>query len=455
MKNRILSLMLSLSLLLSTFAGCSSTDTPKDNPDYTPTGTSSDAPETEPDYSWFKMPRETDTLTVYDDPFYYNVLQKAVSIFREKYPDVNVDFLRLGEDEFDTRIRAEIPAGKGPDVLFGAPVHLPDVYKTMYTGLFADLGGFMEKDEEFSPDDFYDGILKGGRMYGKQFILPLTMGIELFITTEELLDEIGIDRDTLGTWEGFYEAGVAFHEHYPEKPLLNYDNNQYYLTRLFHGCGFRLIDYENNCISFDETRFRQMIDLSRLYCYPKQPADVTPGLQAEGLAEGNCLFICEDSASLLLLASDYWDVRYRFKKTPVFVSIPNESGGVTARIINYAAIPEGSENKLNAWRFIKILLSPDLQGNIYQDTNPDWLPSNAYPVGLSVHKESLRSMLAEGELDEVADMMENVTDTILLPQILQKYISQYMLKYIKSADGTNYDKQFGQLMNALELYKDE
>ena len=30
-----------------------------------------------------------------------------------------------------------------------------------------------------------------------------------------------------------------------------------------------------------------------------------------------------------------------------------------------------------------------------------------------------------------------------------------MLKYINSKDGTNYDKQFGQLMNALELYKDE
>ena len=382
MKTYILSLILTIALLLPCLTACEGGEglsptggiisgNPANNAD------DEEAAETEPDYSDFELPEATDTLTVYSYSFYNNVLQRAVSIFQEKYPDVNVDIQRLGSDEFATRIRAEIPAGKGPDVLFGAPVHLPDVYKTMSTGLFMDLGGFMEKDEEFSSDDFYDGILKGGRMYEKQFILPLTMGIELFMTTEELLNEIGIERDYLGTWEGFYEAGTAFHEHYPEKPLLNYDDNQYYLTRLFHGCGFHLIDYENDRISFDETRFRQMIDLSRLYCYPKQPADVTPGLQAEGLAEGNCLFICEDSASLLLLAADCWDVRDGYKKTPVFVAIPNESGGVTARIINYAAIPEGSENKLNAWRFIKILLSPDLQGNIYQDTNPDWLHSNA------------------------------------------------------------------------------
>ena len=70
MKTRILSLMLTLILLLSTFAGCSSTDTPKDNPDNTPTGTSSDAPETEPDYSWFAFPEPTDNLVIYTDPYY-------------------------------------------------------------------------------------------------------------------------------------------------------------------------------------------------------------------------------------------------------------------------------------------------------------------------------------------------------------------------------------------------
>ena len=61
MKTRILSLILTLTLLLSAFAGCSSdTETLKDNPDNTPTGISSDVPETEPDYSWFEMPETTD-----------------------------------------------------------------------------------------------------------------------------------------------------------------------------------------------------------------------------------------------------------------------------------------------------------------------------------------------------------------------------------------------------------
>ncbi|MBQ4290263.1 MAG: hypothetical protein II719_03620, partial [Clostridia bacterium] len=67
MITRVLSLVLTFALLLSAFAGCGGTDTPKDSPDQPLTGTSSDVPETEPDYSWFEMPEETGNLIVYAD----------------------------------------------------------------------------------------------------------------------------------------------------------------------------------------------------------------------------------------------------------------------------------------------------------------------------------------------------------------------------------------------------
>ena len=94
MKTRILSLMLTLILLLSTFAGCSSTDTPKDSPDQPPTGTSSDAPETEPDYSWFEFPTETGKLTVYvDAAMGGSVMKPAIRIFEEMYPGIELESL--------------------------------------------------------------------------------------------------------------------------------------------------------------------------------------------------------------------------------------------------------------------------------------------------------------------------------------------------------------------------
>ncbi len=51
--------------------------------------------------------------------------------------------------------------------------------------------------------------------------------------------------------------------------------------------------------------------------------------------------------------------------------------------------------------------------------------------------------------------MNSVTDAIMLPQILKKYVNDYMTPYITSNDGANYDNQFEKLKNTLNLYKDE
>lgn len=462
MKNRILSLMIALTLLLPFLTACESTDTPSTSGGNTSGKTAQssvqntegseevNATETEPDYSWFEMPEETDTLTIYGYSFYDNTLREAIDLFETKYPYVKVDYQRLGEEEYTERLRAEIPAGRGPDVFFGEPSVLPDIYKTMSTGIFTDLAPYMECDEECSPSDYFENVLKGGIMFEKQYLLPLTIGLNLYITTENILAENGIEPDSLQTWEGFLNAGTVFHENNPDKPLISWDGKQYYIGMLFKGCGFRLIDYENNAISFDETRFRQIFELSRLYCYPKQPADLTYGDEVNELTRGDCLFINTGKSNVLLLTNKYWSLRNKNKQKPILVCIPNKEDGVSAQILNYAAIPEASQNKMNAWRFIKILLSPELQGDKIQGTF-----ATAYPVGLSVNKESALAMLSAAGLDDIIALMNKITDAVMLPPVISGYISQYMVPYITSNDGSNYDKQFGQLMNALELYKDE
>ncbi len=450
---RILSLLLTLALLLPCFTACESGGTPSASDGTTTSKPAQNADHeeaVEADYSDFEMPEETDSLTVYSYSFYNSLMQKAVSLFREKYPDVNIDLQKFGEDEYKEQLRAEIPAGRGPDVFFGEPSVLPDIYKTMSTGIFTDLAPYMENDGEFSSDEFYEGILGGGRMFGKQYLLPLAVGLNLYMTTREILMGNGVEPDSLRTWEGFCDACAAFHEKNPGKPLISYDGNHYYISQLFISSGFRLIDYENNAVAFDETRFRQLFDLSRLYCYPKQPADLAYGDEANELTRGDCLLAKTDTSGVLLLMSRYWSLRNKNKQNPVFVCIPNVDDGISAQIVNYAAIPEASQNKLNAWQFVKILLSPELQG----DDGSGALDS-AYPVGLSVHRESVSAMLSDAGLDDVAELMERITDAVMLPPVISGYINQYMVPYIKSADGSNYDKQFAQFKNALELYKDE
>lgn len=496
MKTRILSIILTLALLLSTLSGCGGETEPvsgktetqgkEKTPGITETPGKTDAsvssgmgdvpdenadPVTEmpeepeelyptPDYSGFEMPAATDSLTVYAYSFISSILTTAVELFKAKYPNVQVDYQILGEDEYDSRLRAEIPAGRGPDLLIGESALLPDVYKTMSTGIFTDLGGYMEKDEEYEPSDYNEGVMKGGLLYGRQVIMPLTFSSSCVITSEELLAENGLTAESMRSWQGFCDACKIFHENHPDAALFAHGGNGYYLTTLYPYIGFRMIDYEKNAVSFDEERFRGMIDLSRLYCYPDIPKEPKFGEEQLAVHNGNCFFINENT-TIISTVTGCLKYRVHYNETPVMLAIPDEHDGVTARIEYYGAVPESSQNKLNAWRLMKILLSHEIQ---YGEERENDSPKTTYPIGFPVRKESLRKALDsntywngadESDVESFWQLMESVTDSVILPTVIRNYIINDMKPYITSKDGSNYDKQFTKLMNELELYKDE
>lgn len=421
------------------------------------TGTGTESARTE-------MPEATDSLTVYAYWFYDSVAKEAIGLFQEKYPDVNIDYQLLGEDEYKERLRAELPAGRGPDIVFGGESLLPDVYKTMSTGIFMDYGPYMTNDNEFDPADYYEGILHGGRLFDKQYVLPLSIGMGVFMTSRELLEENGIDPDSLRTWDGFCAACRKYHENNPDGRFFNVgcDDNDYYLYDMFHSCGFRMIDYEKNEVSFDEVRFREMVDLCRLYCTPTVPTDLNWGTGAMDVHDRNCLFINETTSKTSLILNDAALLISQYGETPYLFCIPDKDGNVCVKPITYVVTPEASQNKLNAWRFVKILLSEEVQA---PKTGTDGWPSNAFPVGDPVRKDALQKMIDAflnswyPQTTEVAaaylEQADRIADTVLLPPVVRKYVMNSMSQYITSKDGSNYDKLFAKLKSTLELYKDE
>lgn len=485
MKNRILSLALTLALLLSALAGCGGetvpvsgkTETPEKTNASVPPGTGDtpgentdpafDPPEEPeelyptPDYSGFIMPEATDTMTVYGFDFINGTLQTAIELFEEKYPGVKVEYKLFGQDEYINLLRTELPAGRGPDILLGGGSELPDIYKSMSTGIFTDLGPYMANDPEYDPADYYENIMEGGRLFGKQSILPVAFGINVLITTREALEADGTDPGSLGTWEGFVRAAETFHEKHLGKSLIDYGVDDYYVSTLYECSGFRLIDYERNEVSFDTDRFRGMLDLCRLYCCPEPPPSLPIGGGFNNIPKGECLFADAVGMGCMGILNQCGLLRYYAEQSPIIASVPDENGGFSAEIMYYAAVPEGSKNKLNAWRFTKILLSDEMQ---YGTTPEGEWAQTAYPVGDPVRKDSLQRLTkvqmehtgcTEEEVDQFLGLAEKVTNAFMYTPILRKYVREYMISYVSEGDGSNYDKQFAKLMNALELYKDE
>ena len=466
----IFSLLLLFALLPASFAGCGNdTDAPQGstvNPVNTPTAA---VPETEPDYSWFTMPEETGELVIYTaGNEYSSLMNPAIELFKERYPEIEITYEVLSTDEYRNRIRTEIPAGSGPDlVMFLSGNDFPDVYKTMQTGIFEDLGPFFGTDDEIALSEFVKPVMDGGVFDGKRYLAPVNYEIPILMTTQSILDELGMTADELETCDGFCEGAARFHEKYPESTLFfNYGGFNPILsdiTALYQSFGFGIINYETNEIVVDEARFRQCMDLVKLYYDPDYDTDAEAVWEIPYYGAGGGLhlklFPYDDLSgdsymnyinSKTFLASD--------GEEPVVFLPSNQRDGVTAETVLGAAIPKGAANKAAAWKLLKILLSDDIQaghddkrwGNSYF-----WV---GYPVRLSATKAMMTSdvegLTPEGpEFDRFVELVQSPTDAVIMPEAYINYLRQCMLPYVYGKKG--WDDCWKSFMNTIELYKDE
>ena len=173
-----------------------------------------------------------------------------------------------------------------------------------------------------------------------------------------------------------------------------------------------------------------------------------------------CLFISSGIDTSVLAMNECECIRHFSAQTPVLFSVADENGGLSVQIGYFAAVPEASKNKLNAWRFVKILLSDAMQ---YGKEEAGKYPKTAFPTGNSVKKDAFERLTklckfwggTEKEIGFVLDAAERITNAVMPTPVIRRYVITIMREYVTDPDGTNYDKQFEKLINTLELYKDE
>ena len=426
--------------------------------------------ETEPDYSWFDFPEETSKLTVYsNEDNLKSVLDPAIRIFREKYPEVEVDYQIYGQDEYDSVIRTELPAGKGSDLVLLDTVTIRDVYKTMSTGLFENLDPYFAKDDEITLGDYVSGVMDGGVFRGERLIVPLAYSLPIYMTTRSLLDELGVSAESLSTCEGFTEAAKCYRELYPDGTLYldtNFlDPLSPTMRKLYYAWNPAFIDYENMEITAEEEQVRLYADLLKLYYIPdyvvrdksKDYRRSTMYTFQDSYLSKECLYNdgCRGFSYYMharsLVPEDYG----------IFAFIPpNLNGGRTASIELMAVLPKASRNKLNAWRLLKILLSDEIQSG----TDDSVANIQYFWSGEPVKKGSIRKVLdskrARGDylcstelFDDYCALWEDVTEAVYLPTVLQEYIGHELYPYVRGE--RSWEDCWKRFVNTLELYKDE
>lgn len=352
---RIIAFLLLAALLLSLLSGCG--DAQAEDP----------SQQTE-DLSWQDTPtapQENKSLTVFclDLGKDAKLAQLAITRYRTLHPDVDVD-LQIQEyvdhnaaDEIYQQVAAEIMAGKGPDVLLLNDLFL-DTEKLVRQGVFADMEPFFEADG-FDWTPYQQTIMDGGVWNGKRYIIPLSYNFPLLFTTREALEETGFHTDACGDFSGFVEETSRFMSDPAQTRRLFFSS--YPSFSFADYAGIHYADYGTKTADLSAPELNAGFQWFKTV-QEKYPlgAGSAGGLQnAASVRDGESLW-----ADDMLGALYGFYCQYSALKTvgePVMMPIRDLNGTIQAEIKYPVAVRGNSRNLQNAYDFIKILLSEEIQ----------------------------------------------------------------------------------------------
>ena len=123
-----------------------------------------------------------------------NVFQTILEEYEEK-TGINIEIYYLDDPGVDERYALQELYETGqdmPDLVIANKYHQYDYYNMAKQGLLLDVSPYISNDDEKQDDELYfKRILDDGKIYGKQYIIPLTFNINALITSDSYLNEIG------------------------------------------------------------------------------------------------------------------------------------------------------------------------------------------------------------------------------------------------------------------------
>ena len=130
MTKRLLSLMLALMMLLGIFTGCSGNNEP--------TATTAPVADNTPATSGGEAPAEKTKITFmgWGTDAEVATFTAMIKQYEEAYPDVEVEYIVVADNEFDTKLQTMIGAGECPDVFY---CNIDKMMKYAATGNLLDL----------------------------------------------------------------------------------------------------------------------------------------------------------------------------------------------------------------------------------------------------------------------------------------------------------------------------
>ena len=313
-------------------------------------GAQSAATSTEP------LPSDDDateiTIEVWDVWGFYQ--SAALKFEKETGVKVNVinNYESGPDDEFQEnieRIQAELMAGKGADIYANSYIDYVDAGKNKH---LCNLADWIAQDPDFSDDTYYMNILTAGFDKGDVYSVPLFMMFNALGTATEVPELEGKNL----SWEEFFDLTKDI-----KRSGVLYGIDDYMLfTQRFKARYGSFINEKNKTQSLDSSQMIQLMEQCKQWSSEGLCVPITTENYSEMF---NDAYFQEYGGDIELLTNIH--VNDPNGASTYFYDIPSDSekNDKANKImpIDSICINAASPNKGTAWKFLKFLLSEDIQ----------------------------------------------------------------------------------------------
>ncbi len=333
-------------------------------------------------------------------------LMKKISEFNRTHQDCRItvrEYSKFYSDDSSgiSKFNMDLITGIIPDIVLSDGTI--DMARYTKLGMFADMNGFIDGDSEINRSDYYDSVFRAFSKSRKLYEMPVFFNINEIIGRES--DVGNIDSVTFDDLRRMSEGKKLFS-----------GTSEELVSELIKNNITEFVDFENCTCNFNNKDFTGLLEIIRNDS--GEESSYANGIQNDFLNR-NCLFSCYK------FTREFLDGQKNNTDDPlVYISYPSsKSEGTLVSAAFSAAIAEKSDNKEEAWEFIKMLLSDEFQNSI--------MHYSTFMNGIPV-KRSAAEKFIENDPERINVLIESASRTVLNDTSINKIIDEQTERFLNN-----------------------
>ncbi|MEH7511238.1 extracellular solute-binding protein [Gottfriedia acidiceleris] len=398
---RIVALLMSLILIFSLFA-CSSGNTQSEGSKKTEQNNSKSS-----NNNGGKMNREDLSLKISKDEkktITISVLGKhpdfvlAAKEYEKKHPNITIELKSFASggggisllqlEKYVSQTTTEVLSGKGADLFILNDQSLPiDRYIDKHA--FVDLNQYIENDTSFDKSQYYMNILEQSKINGGLYVLPTRFSLGALIANQEAISKTGIQIDDHQnwTWDRFTEISKQLKSKGTLDTVMQVTPEGILNPLVFSNENYdQLIDMEKKEAKFDSPLFIDLIKKVKKMYDDGVLSDYQLGVQKTTYFTSSPIYSVNDYA---MRSAMY----YQNASIYDFPHSTEKETGVTFAGYDRYAMNANSTVKMEAWDYLKFLLSYEIQTQSV---------SGMFPVNIAANEKEFTNVI-DGKVDNTKD----------------------------------------------------